>query len=321
MKSYSPKLIIKLWQKSQSLAVTNPKISRQITALLKEVRVNDGRTIKRSELEVLLRGIIKEVVAGMQAIDDGTNTTKLFKDIPNKTHFQVDGYDDLFKKLGDTRAINCGSGWLSNARKLGEEGQIVNMKPDTKVSIDDLNEESGAGGMSTTANVSPITRPNAFKNKRIENIQPLAGMEEISAMPKPKIEVYPENFKEVSNYIRIKNSKSSDEFIVAWFINGKFNDDKSYYTTDLSDAYDTLNAMKPEVDAANVDVSLNEMTTNSAVTGYNVPGCFAKAGGSKKGVEGSEKLGYTLTSTGKDEMSRHADKLLEGMKKIVSRRR
>ena len=70
MKSYSPKLIIKLWQKSQALASANPKVSNQIKELLKEVRVFSDNTIKRDHLEILLRGIIKEVVQGMKAMDD-----------------------------------------------------------------------------------------------------------------------------------------------------------------------------------------------------------------------------------------------------------
>ena len=108
--------------------------------------------------------------------------------------------------------------------------------------------------------------------------------------------------------------------MVAWFVNGKFNEDKTYYTDDLGDAYDTMKAMKPQVDAANGGVAIKEMTTTSGgggssagTPGYNIPRCFSKKGGSEKGVEGSEKLGYTLTSTGKDEMDRRADKLLESM--------
>lgn len=55
---------------------------------------------------------------------------------------------------------------------------------------------------------------------------------------------------------------------------------------------------------------IDEMTTTGDVSGYNIPAAFAKKGGSSKGVEGSEKLGFTLTPIGKKEMSRTADKLL-----------
>ena len=176
----------------------------------------------------------------------------------------------------------------------------------------------------------------------------------------PKVGVYPADFKSVPNYIRIKKTNVPGEFMVAWYINGKFDDNKTYYTHDLTDAYDTFKHMKQSVDAANgvkeqtataavspvtgpmafkkknkpmegleplggmeeEEKKLEEMTTTSGgggssagTPGYNVPGAFSKRGGSKKGVEGSAALGYTLTSIGKDEMNRTADKLLENKKK------
>lgn len=58
---------------------------------------------------------------------------------------------------------------------------------------------------------------------------------------------------------------------------------------------------------------IDEMTTTmSGTTGYNIPGAFSRRGGSVKGVKGSEKLGYKLTTAGKEEMKRSADKLYEG---------
>lgn len=63
----------------------------------------------------------------------------------------------------------------------------------------------------------------------------------------------------------------------------------------------------PKTDIPN---NISETTTGD-VTGYNIPSAFAKKGGSKAGVEGSESLGYTLTPIGKKEMSRQADSLYE----------
>lgn len=56
---------------------------------------------------------------------------------------------------------------------------------------------------------------------------------------------------------------------------------------------------------------LKEMTTTGDVAGYNIPGAFAKKGGSEMGIKGSEALGYTLTPQGKQDMNRKADKLQE----------
>ena len=57
------------------------------------------------------------------------------------------------------------------------------------------------------------------------------------------------------------------------------------------------------------DTPVNEMTTTSAVSGYNVPSAFSKRGGSIGGVKGSESLGYELTPIGKKDMDRNGDKL------------
>ena len=55
---------------------------------------------------------------------------------------------------------------------------------------------------------------------------------------------------------------------------------------------------------------LDEMTTtDGGTTGYLIPGAFSKRGGSEKGIEGSESIGYNLTPSGKKEMQRSADKL------------
>ena len=50
-------------------------------------------------------------------------------------------------------------------------------------------------------------------------------------------------------------------------------------------------------------------TTDGGTPGYMIPGAFARKGGSKKGVEGSAALGYTLTPIGKKEMEKTGDRL------------
>lgn len=57
---------------------------------------------------------------------------------------------------------------------------------------------------------------------------------------------------------------------------------------------------------------LEEMTTTSAVEPINLPGnvrggWVSPRGGSKRGVAGSDKLGYHLTPIGKQEMNRKRD--------------
>lgn len=58
--------------------------------------------------------------------------------------------------------------------------------------------------------------------------------------------------------------------------------------------------------------NLNEMTTTGAVAPINLPGNVAGGwlsprGGSKRGVAGSQKLGYELTPIGKQDMQRDRD--------------
>ena len=63
--------------------------------------------------------------------------------------------------------------------------------------------------------------------------------------------IYPENFKSVRNYIRCIKRPDTNELIVAWYENGKINEDKSYFTDDNNDAIQTFNRMKLEVDKEN----------------------------------------------------------------------
>ncbi len=70
--------------------------------------------------------------------------------------------------------------------------------------------------------------------------------------------VYPENFKQVKNYIRIVRRPETNEFIVTWYENGRLNEDKSYFTDDIKDAWDTFNHMKPQVDKSNSGMNENE---------------------------------------------------------------
>jgi predicted RNA-binding Zn-ribbon protein involved in translation (DUF1610 family) len=349
MKSYSPKLIIKLWQKSQALASTNPKVSRQIKSLLKEVRVSNPNTIKRNQLETLLKGIVREVVEGMQAMDD-----------PN--------YGDEFVTE---------PGWISRCCQFPPIGELDKTDPKNPVGIclkchdhatfepAGVDEQggggagggggggtgaAGAGGMSVTANVSPVTVPGAFKRKKhSESLQPLGGMEEESQpiTGKPYRYIYvgegsgnvygvsnqnsPEGaWKEFKKIVvrMAAGDASNAEFDKAtvrkdngyWSIDHPQSDEGGFFLIDIQSdnplvqkEIKDLNLLK-YADEYVAEHPLTEMTTTmSGTPGYNIPGAFAKKGGSQKGVEGSESIGYTLTPIGRDEMERRADKLLENM--------
>jgi hypothetical protein len=80
--------------------------------------------------------------------------------------------------------------------------------------------------------------------------------------------VYPEDFQNVENYIKIKKKPETGEFVVAWYQHGNFNDSLSYYTDDKQDASSTFEKMKVYVDDLNNKSPVNEMTGTSAVQGF-----------------------------------------------------
>lgn len=59
------------------------------------------------------------------------------------------------------------------------------------------------------------------------------------------------------------------------------------------------------------DENISEMTTSGAAGSYNIPQAFSRRGASEKGIAGSAKLGYELTSAGKKELNRTPDKMIE----------
>jgi hypothetical protein len=65
------------------------------------------------------------------------------------------------------------------------------------------------------------------------------------------------------------------------------------------------------VDLQDPDKNIDEVTTTGDVGGYNIPAAFTKKGGSQRGLNVSSNMGYELTSIGKKEMNRKADRLTE----------
>lgn len=47
--------------------------------------------------------------------------------------------------------------------------------------------------------------------------------------------------------LRLMKSQETGEFVVAWYENGKYNDDKSYHTNDQKDAMGTMDLMAREI--------------------------------------------------------------------------
>lgn len=170
-------------------------------------------------------------------------------------------------------------------RKLGEGQPVGGTKNDHPF-------DAGRNNVMKAVNVGEAVGQDGRYDDDMESgvaVKKLHGLNEKSPTPKQKF-VYPENFKTVKNYIRILKKVETNEFVVYWYENGKKNEDKSYFTDALDDAWATFNFMKTSVDEANS--GMNEETATGAVAGYATPYAFSKKSGSKRALDVTTKMGY-----------------------------
>ena len=137
--------------------------------------------------------------------------------------------------------------------------------------------------------ITPLKESSIKKNDLSNLIREIVTriVKEIDPKPthlhNPQVGIYPANFREVPNYIRIKKNPDTYEFMVVWFVNGKRDDNKTYYTNDLADVYSTFKQMQRHVDAAN---AVKEQSMAAAAGPVTTPMAFKK-----KPTEGLEPLG------------------------------
>ncbi|MDD4976766.1 MAG: hypothetical protein PHY93_20590, partial [Bacteriovorax sp.] len=112
--------------------------------------------------------------------------------------------------------------------------------------------------------------------------------------------VYPDPIENVKNYIRVVRKPDTDEFVVRWYENGKFNEDKSYFTDDAADAWNTFALMKMQVDKANnpnLNNGVNEMSDSGGAGAYQTPFAFSKNKmGSSRAIASAKKYGKVVKS-------------------------
>lgn len=210
-----------------------------------------------------------------------------------------------------------------------------------------VKEQNGMGaaggiGASVTGNISSITGPNAFKRKKtMEDYEAAragtagydpknpnqrkpwrhidSGFFEISgrlasklgtgSLPKngwERIVKAPEGFPSESGWVWLARTKTMDNEghpKQVWSIRQALRGDP-YAEKQPKESITPLSGME--------EIKIDETSTSANAGAYNIPGWVSRKGGSKLGVAGSEKLGYTLTSLGKKEMGRSGDALLEG---------
>lgn len=255
--------------------------NEKLLAFLKTMKPLNENTLKKSQLDALIRGIVRGIVK------EGYDTP--------------DEVDALAKKL-------WGDEWNFSREKKGEagtvmlyktrwpgtpegrllwrttDGKLKYLEPKTKKWTDvPLAEMTGTGA------VGPVATPNAFRKRTMEGYA-MSG--DASSFPPNGYRLCP-----VCNRKGYKHKQESP-----------------YNYCDMGHAWkaETGDVL---MNADNVDEPISEMTTTGDVSGYNVPSAFSKKGGSHKGVEGSAALGYTLTPQGKKEMDRKGDRLYSEGKK------
>jgi len=287
--------IIDLYQQAKKMG------SNKLMTFIKTIKPLKEGSVKASTLQEIIRHIVKSVVKeGYQ--DFG------------KTGNGAESDNHVLSIADKTWGSPGGKQWRIVKSKGGPQGTVYQLQvthpisrfvwkttdgawkvldPKTKQWSD---VQSDVKEMTGCAAAGPVTGPNAFKKKT----------DEIYAMSRDPSSFPPDGHRicPVCNRKGYKHKQASP-----------------YNYCDMGHAWKAESG-DVLMNADNVDGPIFEMTTTSGgggsspgTPGYNIPGAFAKKGGSVAGVEGSEALGYTLTPAGKKEMQRSADKLYEGKKK------
>lgn len=168
--------------------------------------------------------------------------------------------------------------------------------------------------MSGTSAVAPVSAPIAPKKDVKERKTPDDYANEVRAYRQAIINfVGQDNIEKLAKvYVAHGDDYEEDALPKAfWMIADKL-PELGIDVTKLTGKEDKSKLLQ-WIDSQVKGLPLDEMTTTGDVSGYNIPGAFAKKGGSQKGLEGSAALGFTLTPTGEKEMQRRADKLEEGI--------
>lgn len=312
----------------------------KLLAFLKTIRPMNENTIKRSQLNALVREIVKGVIK--------------------------EGWQDDNEVLDLASQAWGDQNWRVQKSKSGEHGTVYQLSfnhPITRFlwkakdgswkALDPKTKkwnpvQSNVGEMTSTGAVSPVMTPNAFKKTKgameevrdrqfdvvcpscrstnnhyvrdvdgkpeyrciscgthfigpmEEGLEPLGGMEEGK---KCRIKGCSGNVKEPAE-TRVGLGGLCAKHVAS-------QTDREKQSGEHSKMINWIHTGKHELP----EETLDEMTTTGDVSGYNIPAAFTKKGGSERGVQGSESLGYTLTSQGKKDMSRHADKMYQEGKK------
>lgn len=186
---------------------------------------------------------------------------------------------------------------------------IIKPQPLSKDQDKPTAPSSNMGGISPSN--KNLNKTTTDIDKIIKEIPPGSHMssDEIINLYKKAKETQNTKLMDLVKTLKLKESikKSELKKIIKEIVTGIF---KEMTTTGAVSPVSTPKAFsKKSLKQEDEEEKLDEMTTTGDVSGYNIPSAFSRKGGSKRGVDGSSKLGYDLTPIGKKEMERPGDKL------------
>jgi hypothetical protein len=248
------------------------------------------------------------------ALDSAKFKLVLFKDIPIGSSFKAGAFAPYYDYIKTNDASAEGTD--------GKKKWISNFSPDNKVAV--LSQPPVAE-MTGTGAVSGVATPFAFKRKTF-NENEFDGFK----YPKHNAKVSDAEMEEAKNvahriwqpvYLTRFHSTGLNGY-PKWFEVRLHSStgDRYFIYKDKTGKWFYQQGTGVDAKYVPADEYLTEMTVTGDVSGYNIPGAFAKKGGSAKGIAGSAALGYKLTPMGEKEMERRADKLMESQQAALGKK-
>jgi len=236
----------------------------------------------------------------------------ILKKVTPGSHMKSDDIIDLYKLAKET-----GNEKLMKLVKTLQVSESIIKKSKLKKIIQEIvkgiykeMDEDITNEQSVTGAVSPISAPKVFSKKKVKETNIISPAEE-KAM-------------DINGAKNVANSIYGSVYLVRPY--SKSLDGKTeFFEVKLQSAAGPKKYIYKEKKSGEwfysvgygaeskwelfVPSAVNEITTTASIAVPSVPTWVSRRGGSRKGIEGSAKLGYDLTPIGKKEMDRMGDKL------------
>jgi len=288
--------IIDLYQQTKEMAKTDPEGSKKLLDFIKTIKPHPLKTetvVKKSSLERLIQEIVRGVVGEMGKKKSSTaepdDDDDGGKDWQSKwKRGEYGSSADMMRDFGSKRPEDNDRKWVEDfANKMWKDPMDI-----------------GRGG--------PGLKWRVLKSKTAETGEVVYHLGKTKTVELSKFIIkkgddwfYLEQDPETKAKKWVKMSeKPTSQVKMDEPIEPEEPEIDEMTTTAAVAPIATPKAFKKKEEIAEMN------STDGGTPGYNVPGAFARKGGSKAGLAGSAALGYTLTAVGQKEMQRSADKLL-----------